>query len=233
MRVKTKVKSKVKTQKKLTKKQKAAVSEKLRATSKATQRSQQDSKMATPVGKGRIAESVKSVRKDTGTPELGTRTSTARALLRPNKGKPTAPKKDSRLAAFDSKIAAAESAIKKNKEKATGPTKDRRSLIKLVAERKKLKEAMAETKGLEAPRKELQALRMKEKDLQEALKKATTAAQTAKIKKQIEAIQRKMDARGNMGKQGGKRYGKKVVSLKGGKVDVSKIKKRMAKGGKV
>ena len=42
---------------------------------------------------------------------------------------------------------------------------------------------MDETKGLEAPRKALQALRMKEEKLREALKKATTDAQKAKIKK--------------------------------------------------
>lgn len=174
-----------------------------RAVNKDIQKKQQESKMATPVGKGRISESVKEVRKDKQTPEIGTRGAAPRALLR---RRPKSADEKRRDAILSDKGEGASSAQKA---------------------------AMKETRKIEAPRRALNTLRSKVEKLRR--KASKTDAEKAQLKKLVARLN-KMESRREAMIQAG-RSGSSKVSLAGpsGKivVDTRKIKRRMAKGGKL
>jgi hypothetical protein len=174
-----------------------------RAVNKDIQKKQQESKMATPVGKGRISESVKEVsRKDKQTPEIGTRGAAPRALLR---RRPKSADEKRRDAILSDKGEGASSAQKA---------------------------AMKETRKIEAPRRALNTLRSKvEKLRRKASKTDAEKAQLKKLVARLNKMESRREAMIQAGRSGSAKVSLAGPSGKIA-VDTRKIKRRMAKGGK-
>jgi hypothetical protein len=173
-----------------------------RAVNKDIQKKQQESKMATPVGKGRISESVKEVRKDKQTPEIGTRGAAPRALLR---RRPKSADEKRRDAILSDKGEGASSAQKA---------------------------AMKETRKIEAPRRALNTLRSRvEKLRRKASKTDAEKAQLKKLVARLNKMESRREAMIQAGRSGSAKVSLAGPSGKIA-VDTRKIKRRMAKGGK-
>ena len=174
-----------------------------RAVNKDIQKKQQESKMATPVGKGRISESVKEVRKDKQTPEIGTRGAAPRALLR---RRPKSADEKRRDAILSGKGEGASSAQKS---------------------------AMKETRKIEAPRRALNTLRSKvEKLRRKASKTDAEKAQLKKLVARLNKMESRREAMIQAGRSGSSKVSLAGPRGKVS-VDTRKIKRRMSKGGKL
>ena len=174
-----------------------------RAVNKDIQKKQQESKMATPVGKGRISESVKEVRKDKQTPEIGTRGAAPRALLR---RRPKSVDEKRRDAILSGKGEGASSAQKS---------------------------AMRETRKIEAPRRALNTLRSKvEKLRRKASKTDAEKAQLKKLVARLNKMESRREAMIQAGRSGSSKVSLAGPRGKVS-VDTRKIKRRMSKGGKL
>ena len=173
-----------------------------RAVNKDIQKKQQESKMATPVGKGRISESVKEVRKDKQTPEIGTRTATPRALLRRRAKSADEKRRDAILSGKGEGASSAQKA------------------------------AMKETRRIEAPRRALNTLRSRvEKLRRKASKTDAEKAQLKKLVARLNKMESRRESMIQAGRSGSAKVSlagpSGTIS-----VDTRKIKRRMAKGGK-
>ena len=174
-----------------------------RAVNKDIQKKQQESKMATPVGKGRISESVKAVRKDKQTPEIGTRGAAPRALLR---RRPKSAEDKRRDAILSGKGEGASSAQKA---------------------------AMKETRKIEAPRRALNTLRSRVEKLRRKANKTTAEkAQLKKLVARLNKMESRREAMIQAGRSGSAKVSLAGPKGKI-QIDTRKIKRRMSKGGKV
>ena len=173
-----------------------------RAVNKDIQKKQQESKMATPVGKGRISESVKEVRKDKQTPEVGTRGAAPRALLRRRPKSVDEKRRDAILS-----------------DKGEGASSAQKS-------------AMKETRKIEAPRRALNTLRSKvEKLRRKASKTDAEKAQLKKLVARLNKMESRREAMIQAGRSGSSKVSLAGPRGKVS-VDTRKIKRRMARGGK-
>jgi len=173
-----------------------------RAVNKDIQKKQQESKMATPVGKGRISESVKEVRKDKQTPEIGTRGAAPRALLRRRPKSVDEKRRDAILS-----------------DKGEGASSAQKS-------------AMKETRKIEAPRRALNTLRSKvEKLRRKASKTDAEKAQLKKLVARLNKMESRREAMIQAGRSGSSKVSLAGPRGKVS-VDTRKIKRRMARGGK-
>lgn len=174
-----------------------------RAVNKDIQKKQQESKMATPVGKGRISESVKEVRKDKQTPEVGTRGAAPRALLRRRPKSVDEKRRDAILS-----------------DKGEGASSAQKS-------------AMKETRKIEAPRRALNTLRSRvEKLRRKASKTDAEKAQLKKLVARLNKMESRREAMIQAGRSGSSKVSLAGPRGKVS-VDTRKIKRRMSKGGKL
>ena len=173
-----------------------------RAVNKDIQKKQQESKMATPVGKGRISESVKAVRKDKQTPEIGTRGAAPRSLLRRRPKSAEDKRRDAILDAKGEKTTELKEAMRETR-KIEAP---RRALNTLRSRVEKLRRKANKTTAEKAQLKKLVARLNKMESRREAMiqagrsgsAKVSLAGPKGKIQIDTRKIKRRMSKGGKV-----------------------------------